>query len=274
VEYRRLGRTKLKVSAVGMGTWRSFDVRKKEEVARVCSLFERAVALGVNIFDTAPMYGAAEEVLGLARQRVRKEGLVVATKVLAHGREGARRQIEDSFRRLRTDRVDLMQVHNMAGWEVVAPLLEEYRGSGLIRHLGITDYRESMYPEMMRAMRTGLFDTIQIPYNPAQRRAERDILPLACELDLGVLVMTPISPVSNRDSLLRALGRADLSFLEAYGVRTPGQALLKYALGHPAVSAVIPATSRPERVSENAAAAEGPPLSGEDRRRLEEACGV
>ena len=270
MQYRRLGRTELKVAEVGMGTWKSFDVRGEDAVSRVCRLFERAVALGVNLFDTAPMYGEAESVLGTALQG-RREGIVVATKVLMGDRGAAGRQIEESFRRLRVDVIDLMQIHNMSAWEEVAPLLQEYKTAGRIRYLGITDYRESMFPEMMRAMRTGVFDAIQIPYNLAQREAEREILPLAGKLDMGVLVMTPICPIFRRDCLLRALSRVELSFLRPHGIETAAQALLKYVLARPEVSTAIPATSRLEHAEENASAGDGPALPEAERRRLEAA---
>ena len=118
-------------------------------------------------------------------------------------------------------------------------------------------------------MRTGVFDTIQIPYNLGEREAEREVLPLARKLNLGVLVMTPLCPMFDRNRLLRALQRHDLGFLRPYGVTTPGQALLKYLLANPDVSTLLPATSRLERVKENTAAADGPVLPQDVLQRLE-----
>ena len=140
----------------------------------------------------------------------------------------------------------------MAAWEGVTPLLEDYKTKG-----------------MMRAMRTGVFDTIQIPYNLGQREAEQEILPLVKELNMGVLVMTPICPLFSRTRLLRALERQDLSFLRPYGVTTPGQALLEYLLAKPEVSTLIPATSKLERVKEDTEIAEGPVLSQDALIKLE-----
>jgi aryl-alcohol dehydrogenase-like predicted oxidoreductase len=157
----------------------------------------------------------------------------------------------------------------MAGWQTVTPVLEDYKAKGRIRFLGITDYRTSMFPEMMRAMRTGVFDTIQIPYNLGDREAEREILPLAKQLNLGVLVMTPICPIFDRNRLLRVLQRQDLAFLHPYGITTPGQALLKYLLATSTVSTLIPATSRIDRVKENTVISDGPALPEALLRRLE-----
>jgi aryl-alcohol dehydrogenase-like predicted oxidoreductase len=177
--------------------------------------------------------------------------------------------IEESFLKLQVDVIDLMQIHNMSAWQEVTPILEEYQAKGRIRFLGITDYRTTMFPEMIQAMRTGKFDAIQIPYNLGEREAEQAIIPLAKQLNIGVLVMTPIAPIFARNKLLQPLQRQDLTFLRPYGVSTPGQALLKYALANPDVASLLPATSRLERVTENAQSADGPVLSHDARRRLE-----
>ena len=268
MQYRTLGRTGLRASAVSMGTWNAFDVQGERAIEHVGRLVTEALACGVNLFDTAPMYGEAESVLGRAL-RGRREGVLIATKVLATDRASAQRCIEASFQKLQVEVIDLMQVHNMAAWRTVAPLLEEYQAAGRIRFLGITDYRTSMFPEMMAAMQTGIFDTIQIPYNIGDREAERVILPFAQQCNMGVLIMTPLCPIFNRSQLLRVLQRHDLSFLEPYGVTTPGQALLAYLLAKSEDAIMLPATSRLERVRENTAAGEIAALPQQAVRQLE-----
>lgn len=255
MQYRTLGRTGLRVSAVSMGTWKAFDVRGERPIEHVGRLVTEALACGVNLFDTAPMYGEAESVLGRVLQG-RREGVVIATKVLASNRTSAQRLIEVSFQKLQVEVIDLMQIHNMAAWRTVAPLLEEYKAAGRIRFLGITDYRTSMFPEMMTAMQTGIFDTIQIPYNVGEREAEQAILPLAQQCNMGVLIMTPLCPIFHRSQPLQVLQRHDLSFLEPYGATTPGQALLAYLLAKSEDAVLLPATSRLERVRENTTAGE------------------
>ena len=268
MQYRTLGRTGLRVSAVSMGTWNAFDVHGERAIEQVGRLVTEALAYGVNLFDTAPMYGEAESVLGRAL-RGRREGVVIATKVLATDRASAQRRIEASFRKLQVEVIDLMQVHNMAAWRTVAPLLEEYKAAGRIRFLGITDYRTGMFPEMMTAMQTGIFDTIQIPYNIGEREAERVILPLAQQCNMGVLIMTPLCPIFHRSQLLQVLQRHDLSFLEPYGVTTPGQALLAYLLAKSEDAILLPATSRLERVRENTTAGGIAALPRQAVRQLE-----
>ncbi len=268
MQYRTLGRTGLRVSAVSMGTWKAFDVHGEKNIEHVGRLVTEALACGVNLFDTAPMYGEAEGVLGRVL-RGRREGVVIATKVLASNRTAAQRLIEASFQKLQVEVIDLMQIHNMAAWRTVAPLLEEYKAAGRIRFLGITDYRTSMFPEMMTAMQTGIFDTIQIPYNIGEREAEQAILPLAQQRNMGVLIMTPLCPIFHRSQLLHILQRHDLSFLEPYGVTTPGQALLAYLLAKSEDAVLLPATSRLERVQENTTAGEIAALSQQAIGQLE-----
>ena len=268
MQYRTLGRTGLKISTVSVGTWKSFDVRGPQGIKHVHAMVTEALRCGVNLFDTAPMYGAAESVLGEVLKGRRKD-VIVATKVLAYDQRSARTLLEESFRKLQVDVIDLLQIHNMSAWQEVTPILEEYKTQGRIRFLGITDYRTSAFPEMMTAMQTGKFDTIQIPYNLGDREAEREIIPLAKQLNLGVLVMTPIAPIFDRNRLLQPLQRQDLTFLAPYGVMTPGQALLKYALANPDVTTLLPATSRLERVTENTNSADGPALPAATLRRLE-----
>ena len=148
MQYRTLGRTGLQVSAVSMGTWKSFDVRSRKDLDHIYQLVTDALQCGVNLFDTAPMYGEAERTLGYALHG-RREEVIVATKVLAYGRRSARSQIEESLQRLQVDVIDLMQIHNLAAWQDVTPILEEYKAKERIRFLGITDYRTSMFPELM-----------------------------------------------------------------------------------------------------------------------------
>jgi len=268
VKYRRLGRTGVQVSEIGLGTWKTFDVRGAARDAHCTRITREVIRLGGNFFDTAPMYGDAERVLGLALEGVRAEALI-ATKVLEYSEAQALASIERSFKLLKTDVIDLFQIHNLASWRLVTPILKRLQDAGRIRFIGITEYDVSKYSEVIEAMRTGEFDTIQIPYNLAERSCQNEILPLAQELNLGVIVMTPIAPIFNRNLLLGRLSRANLSFLEPYGVLTAGQALLGYILSDPAVSTVIPATSKFERVAKNIAVSDGDLFPPDVCRQLE-----
>ena len=157
-------------------------------------------------------------------------------------------------------------MHNLVAWEQHLPWLEAEREAGRIGRLGVTHYSPSAFGELARALRTGRFQTVQIPLNPRERAAERELLPLAAELGVAVIVMEPFGS----GSLLRRPPRPEqLAPLRELGIETWPQALLKWALSDPRVDLVIPATSKPERAAENAAAGE-PPWLGPDERALVE----
>jgi len=161
-------------------------------------------------------------------------------------------------------RVDLEQVHNLVSWRDHLDWLEAERDAGRIRFLGATHYAASAFGELATVMRTGRIDAIQVPFNPRERAVEREILPLAEELELGVIVMEPLGGAG---SLIPAPAPEQL---EPLGGLTWAQALLKWALSDPRVAAVIPATRNPRHARENAAAGSPPWLGPEERRLVEE----
>ena len=261
MERRRLGASGLDVPAVGMGTWQTLDVRGPAEEERV-RVVDAALAAGTDLFDSSPMYGDAERVLGQALEG-RREDALVATKVWSADAGEARAQIDFSLSCF-GGRVDLFQVHNLAGWRERLAELEGLRDEGKVRAIGATHYAPSAFGELAEVMRSGRVTAIQVPYNPLEREVEREILPLAEELDIGVVVMRPLGGGSLAG---RRPAAEDLRPLEALGVSTWAQALLKWVLSDSRCHAAIPATSRPERAAENAAAG-APPWLGPEEREL------
>jgi diketogulonate reductase-like aldo/keto reductase len=211
------------------------------------------------------MYGRAEAVLGRALDSRRRDAFV-ATKIwtpsVSEGRAQLASQLADY-----DGRVDLEQVHNLVAWREHLDWLEEARDAGSIRFLGATHYSASALPELATVMRTGRIDAVQVPLNPHERDVEREVLPLAAELGLGVVVMRPLG---GEGSLIPA---PDVRELEPLGVESWAQALLKWALSDPRVTAVIPATRNPEHARENAAAGSPPWFGPEERRLVEELAG-
>jgi diketogulonate reductase-like aldo/keto reductase len=260
VETRRFGRTGLELPVVGLGTWRTFDVGPAGQ-ANANAVVEAAFAAGTRLVDSSPMYGLAEEVLGRALARRRDEAFV-ATKIWTGSGAEARRQLDRQLGFF-GGRVDLEQVHNLVAWEEHVPWLEAERDAGRIRFLGATHYDRSAVGELARIMRTGRVDAIQIPYNPSERDVEREILPLAEELDLGVIVMRPFGEGA-------LLPGPDVRELERLGVASWAEALLKWALADRRVHVVIPATTRREHARENARADSGPSLEADERKLVEE----
>ena len=274
MEQRTLGRTGWRVSEIACGTYQSFDVAGRRGQERVLALLRTNLQAGVNLFDSAPMYGHSEANIGAALPALGPAGAqaFIATKVLQSSAEGAQRQIEHSFSAI-GGRIDLLQIHNMAGWREVLPLLAELKAQGRIRATGVTHYAPGAFGEIEAAMRTGLADVIQIPYNLQERQAERRLLPLARELSLGVLVMTPICPLFRRGALLDRLRGLDLAPYRPYGVSDAGSLSLKWLLSKDPTLVLLPATSRPERVASNAAVSGTPPLPANLMAELERRVG-
>jgi diketogulonate reductase-like aldo/keto reductase len=257
MEDRRLG------PVVGLGTWNTFGAN--EELAR--EVVGVALDAGCRNVDTSPMYGSAERSLGAALQGRRVEASVL-TKIWTSSPDDARRQLEAQLGWY--GRVDLEQVHNLVAWEEHLPWLEAERDAGRIRLLGVTHYQPSAFDELERALRTRRFDAVQLPYNPAERSCERTLLPLAAELGVAVVVMRPLG---QGELLRRPPSAAELRPLAEFGVETWAQALLKWALSDDRIDLVIPATSSPAHVVENASAGSPPWLGREERVYVERLAG-
>ncbi len=254
MEERRLG------PVVGLGTWNT--IRGDLDTAR--AVVDAAFESGVRIFDTSPMYGAAERTLGSALGSRRDEA-IVATKIWTSDPDEARGQYADQLEWF-GGRVEVEQVHNLVNWEEHLPWVEEERDAGRIGRIGVTHYAASSFPELARALRTGRFDAVQLPYSPLERDCERELLPLASELGVPVIVMRPLG--AGR-LFAHSPSRAEFEPLREFGVETWSQALLKWALSDERVDVVIPATKRPGRARENAAAGNPPWFGVEERRYVE-----
>jgi diketogulonate reductase-like aldo/keto reductase len=253
MEERRLG------PVVGLGTWDTFG--GDGELAR--EVLDAALAAGTRVVDSSPMYGEAERSLGQALDG-RRASATVATKIWAPTVAHGRAQYEDQRRWF--DRIDVEQVHNLVGWREHLPWLEEERETGRIERIGVTHYDPSAFPDLAEAMRTGPFQTVQLPYNPGERECEQELLPLAAELGVAVIVMRPLG---KGRLLRREPDPRELEPLREHGVETWAQALLKWALSDDRVDVVIPATRDRRHAAENAQAGTPPWLGPEERRLVE-----
>lgn len=263
MEFRDFGKTGLRVPVVGMGTWQTFNVRGEAAEKNARAIVDAALQAGANFFDSSPMYGEAERVLG-ATMADRRDAALIATKVWAHSVEQGQQQIEQAFRFF-GNRVDFYQIHNLAAWQEHLPILEKLRDDGQIGAIGATHYSPSAFTELKRVMQTGRIAGIQIPYNPLERDVEREILPLAADLNLGVVIMRPFG----EGSLMRKPPSAsDLAPLKPFGVTTWAQALLKWAMSDTRCHVAIPATSHVSHMIENATI--DPPWFGPEERKLVE----
>ena len=259
MEYRKLGN--LDVSVIGLGTLRTFDVTGDDEIAVRRQIVDNCLDSDVNLIDTAAWYGQAEQVLGEIAWHLRDE-FYIATKVRTEGKEAGEAQIARSFELLKTDYIDLFQVHNMIDWQTHLPTLQRLKGEGRIGMVGVSAMVPEAYPTIMDLMRQGRVDTVQIPYNVLNRNVEDELLPLAEQLGAGVLVMEPLQ---KGRWVLELKQQPDLAPLREYGINTWAQALLAWAISDRRVSSAIPTTTRPERIQENAKASEAAGLPQELR---------
>ncbi|HEY5763481.1 MAG TPA: aldo/keto reductase [Rhodocyclaceae bacterium] len=242
---------------VGLGTARVFDhAPGSAEYQRLPAVLAALFAAGGSVIDSSPMYGRAERTIGeLLAAASSRDQAFLATKVWTRGRDEGRRQMEESRALLQASKIELMQIHNLVDWRTQLATLREWRAEGRIRYLGITHYTASAYDELEAVMRAERFDFLQVNYSLDEDEAARRILPLAAERGIAVLVNRPFGG----GGLLRRLRDRRLPpWAAEAGATSWAQLLLKFALAHPAVTCVIPGTSRAEHMVDNAAAGNGP----------------
>jgi diketogulonate reductase-like aldo/keto reductase len=255
--------------AVGLGTYQSFDAGngagERESLKEVLRLF---VQNGGALVDSSPMYGSSESVVGdLAAGLGITSRLFMATKVWTSGREAGIRQMEESMRRMKVTRMDLMQIHNLLDWRTHLKTLQEWKGSGRIRYMGITHYHSGAYGDLERLVKTKQFEFVQFNYSMAEREAEERILPLAQETGTAVIVNRPFAQAS---LFSRVRGKELPPWAAEFDCKSWGQFFLKYILGHPAVTCVIPATSKPQHLVDNMTAGVGRLPDAAMRKRMVE----
>jgi aryl-alcohol dehydrogenase-like predicted oxidoreductase len=257
MQTRKIPSTGELLPVVGCGTWQTFDVgpsaaerAPRAEVLKV--LFEA----GGSAIDSSPMYGRSEEVVGdlLADAGTRGKAFL-ATKVWTHGKAEGIAQMEQSFKRLRTERIDLMQIHNLVDWRTHLSTLKAWKAEGRIRLLGITHYTESSHDELEAILRLGGFDFVQVNYALDDRGIERRLLRFAG--DNGVAMMIN-QPFGGGGLLHKLSGRPLPGWARDIACTSWAQILLKFVLAHPSVTCVIPGTSRPEHMRDNVQAGLGP----------------
>jgi aryl-alcohol dehydrogenase-like predicted oxidoreductase len=255
-----------KIPVIGMGTARYFDTVTPE----LREVIKRFPELGGKVIDTAPSYGNAEPVVGdIIAELNARPSYFLATKVTGPGtdRESGQRQMEESFRRLHTDKIDLMQIHNLIGVNERLPLLREWKQAGRFRYIGATTSFARQYEAFEKLMREQQLDFIQVDYSIDARNVEQRILPLAAERGMAVLVN---SPFRRGRTLQRVEGKPVPSWAAELEVTTWPQLFLKYLASHPSVTCVIPGTEKVQFLVDNMVAAHGRLPGAAMRRRIEQ----
>jgi aryl-alcohol dehydrogenase-like predicted oxidoreductase len=256
IRTRPIPKTNETLPVVGLGTWQTFDVgtgteerAPREEVLRL--LF----AAGGKVIDSSPMYGRAEEVTGdlLAKLQAHSRAFV-ATKVWTDGREAGLRQMEESYRKLRVRRLDLMQVHNLVDWRTHLKTMRAWKDSGRLRYIGITHYTSSALDNLAAIIKAERVDFVQMAYSIGVRDAEERLLPIAAEFGAAVLVNRPYE---GGDLFRKTRNRKLPPWATDFDCASWGQFFLKFILSHPAVTCVIPGTAKPQHMADNLAAGRG-----------------
>lgn len=266
---KRIASTGEPLPVIGVGTWQTFDVgsdsARRAQLQDVLQLMTRA---GRGVVDSSPMYGTSESVAGdlMAEARLH-EKLFIATKIWTSGRDAGIRQMETSFKRLRVERMDLMQVHNLQDVETHTRTLRDWKDKKRVRYIGITHYTSSAYPEVERLLKTGQYDFVQINYSLGERESERRLLPLAHDRKIAVIANRPFV----EGALFRQVkGRALPPWAAELGIASWAQYFLKWIVSHPAVTCAIPGTGKPEHMKDNLGAGRGPLPDEKARRRMAE----
>lgn len=252
---------------IGLGTWQTFDVgtnqAAREPLQEVLREFVRA---GGSVIDSSPMYGNSETVAGdIAHELGLHKQLFLATKVWTSGRDAGVRQMEESFRRLRAQRMDLMQVHNLVDYRTHLETLRRWKEPGKVRYIGVTHYTSSAYDQLARVLASEDLDFVQFNYSLGEREAEKRLLPLAAEKQLGVLINRPFS---EGRLFRRAAGKPLPPWAKEIGCASWAQFFLKFIVSHPAVTCAIPATSKVAHLTDNMRAGLAPMPDAATRARM------
>lgn len=252
---------------IGLGSWQTFDV---DDPSKVQPVLARFLALGGRVIDSSPMYGRSEAAIGAMLASIRKAdpkapAAWLATKVWTKGKREGIEQMKRSLARFGAPKLELMQIHNLVDWKTQLATLREWKAAGTIRYLGVTHYAHSAFEELEQIVRKEKIDFIQLPYNAADRAAERRLLPAAADSGVAVLVMEPFAS----GALFKAVkGKALPAVARELGCTSWAQLLLKFIVGHPAVTCPIPATSKVAHVEDNLGALRGPAPTEAQRKQI------
>lgn len=254
--------------AVGLGTWQTFDVGpspvSRAQVQEVLRLFAE---MGGTLIDSSPMYGKSEEVVGdLSVKLGLQQKLFMATKVWTKGEQAGIKQMETSMQEMQARPLDLMQIHNLVDWQTHLKTLRRWKGEKRIRYLGITHYLVSAFPDLERIIKTEPIDFVQLNYNIVTREAAQRLLPLAADKGVAVIVNRPFES----GSLFSTVKSKPLpEWANEFDCKSWGQFFLKYILGHPAITCIIPATAKPTHLTDNMQAGYGNLPDETTRKKME-----
>jgi len=264
---RRIPKTGEAIPAIGLGTWQVFDVAgNAAEMAQAKETLKVFIELGGRVVDSSPMYGSSESVTGqLASELGVRAKLFVATKVWTSGKQAGIRQMEDSMKKLRVERLDLMQVHNLQDTDTHLATLRDWKATGRVRYVGVTHYHSGAHADLERFVKRGDIDFIQVNYSLAEPEANRRLLQAATDSRIAVIVNRPFA----EGAMFRQVkGKPLPDWAKDIGCASWAQFFLKWILANPAVTCAIPATRNPAHMADNMGAASGPLPDEATRRKM------
>jgi len=261
--------TKKSLPVIGLGTSRVFDIKPTTELLSIRqNILDILLDNGGTLIDTSPMYGKSEEIIGrLIETYDRKKEIFLATKVWTKGKSEGENQIKESFRKMHTSKIQLIQIHNLLDWKTQITTLRKMKESGEIEYIGITHSKADAFPAMEKIIVNEPIDFAQFNYSLGEREAENRLLPLCADQGVATIINRPFM----RAKLFRSVkGKVLPSWCNDYGIGSWGQFFLKYILSNPAVTNIIPATSKPKNMLDNSLAGIGRiPDSKMKRKMLE-----
>lgn len=264
---RNIHSTGEKLPVVGLGTWQTFDVStSREQREPLKEVLKTLLQKGGTVVDSSPMYGRSEEVVGsLSTELNVNDKLFIATKVWTNGKDHGIRQMNDSLRLMRRERIELMQIHNLTDWQTHINTLRAWKDEGKIRYIGVTHYTDSAHDRLVSIIGKEKIDFVQFNYNLLERNAEKKLLPYAQDNGVAVLINQPFAS----GSLFQKIrGKTLPSWAREFDCNSWAQFFLKFIISHPAVTCAIPGTAKPHHMLDNMGAAFGKLPSDRARQQM------
>ena len=266
---RSIPRSGEQLPVLGLGTYIVLDVPPgAPELAELKEVLKTFAAGGAKLIDSSPMYGRAEAVVGeLVAAANLRDSVFLATKVWTSSRDAGIRQMQDSLRLMRTQRIDLMQVHNLLDLATHTKTLNEWKAAGTLRYVGITHYHAGAYRELEKLLKTREYDFVQFNYSLAEREAEQRLLAVAAETGTAVIINRPFA---QGELFAKVKGREVPAWAAQFDCDSWAQFFLKYIIAHPAVTCVIPGTGKVRHMTDNLKAGSGRLPDERTRKRMVE----